>query len=178
MDRSPRLDSGGCTSILCDCCGFRHSCRQSAWSVQGRHGRGALVSRTAPGGRLTVVVGGPCCWRRDMRLVWREPADGDPEVRCLPHPHPTWSLRTTAPAGTVAVFDARLWHRRRDSLGTRIRRAMFMAYSSVADLARHRSETTCLRSAVRLLDDKTGGPSTGPPVSSRSIPRSTGPKGA
>jgi ectoine hydroxylase-related dioxygenase (phytanoyl-CoA dioxygenase family) len=33
------------------------------------------------------------------------------------------------PAGTVAVFDARLWHRRRDNLGTRIRRAMFMAYS-------------------------------------------------
>jgi ectoine hydroxylase len=33
------------------------------------------------------------------------------------------------PAGTVAVFDARLWHRRRDNLGTRTRRAMFMAYS-------------------------------------------------
>jgi ectoine hydroxylase-related dioxygenase (phytanoyl-CoA dioxygenase family) len=33
------------------------------------------------------------------------------------------------PAGTVAVFDARVWHRRRDNLGTRVRRAMFLAYS-------------------------------------------------
>jgi ectoine hydroxylase-related dioxygenase (phytanoyl-CoA dioxygenase family) len=33
------------------------------------------------------------------------------------------------PAGTVAVFDARLWHRRRDNLGTRVRRAMFWGYS-------------------------------------------------
>jgi ectoine hydroxylase len=33
------------------------------------------------------------------------------------------------PAGTVAVFDARLWHRRRDNLGRRVRRALFMAYS-------------------------------------------------
>jgi ectoine hydroxylase len=33
------------------------------------------------------------------------------------------------PAGTVAVFDARLWHGRRDNLGSRVRRALFMAYS-------------------------------------------------
>ena len=38
-------------------------------------------------------------------------------------------LPILGPAGTVAVFDARLWHRRRDNLGTRIRRAMFTAYS-------------------------------------------------
>src|SRR5215208_5719548 len=38
-------------------------------------------------------------------------------------------LPVLGPAGTVAVFDARLWHRRQDNLGTRIRRAMFMASS-------------------------------------------------
>lgn len=32
------------------------------------------------------------------------------------------------PAGRVAVFDARLWHRRRDDLGRRVRRATFVAY--------------------------------------------------
>jgi hypothetical protein len=31
--------------------------------------------------------------------------------------------------GAVAVFDARLWHRRGDNLGTRTRRAVFWAYS-------------------------------------------------
>lgn len=33
------------------------------------------------------------------------------------------------PANTVAIFDARLWHRRRDNLGPPTRRAIFMAYS-------------------------------------------------
>lgn len=33
------------------------------------------------------------------------------------------------PADTVAVFDARVWHRRRDNLGPRTRRAILMAYS-------------------------------------------------
>lgn len=45
---------------------------------------------------------------RDMRLLWRD--------------QPRVTLK-------VAVFDARVWHRRRDNLGTRTRRAVFMAYS-------------------------------------------------
>jgi ectoine hydroxylase len=92
---------------------------------------------------------------RDMRLLWRDqprvtlkvavyltdvdaPDDGALEV--VPRSHLDTASRhpgeeqpdgvpILAPAGTVAVFDARLWHRRRDNLGTRIRRAMFMAYS-------------------------------------------------
>jgi ectoine hydroxylase len=92
---------------------------------------------------------------RDMRLLWRDqprvtlkvavyltdvdsPDDGALEV--VPHSHLDDQSRYPAedqpggvpilgPAGTVAVFDARLWHRRRDNLGTRVRRAMFWAYS-------------------------------------------------
>jgi ectoine hydroxylase len=92
---------------------------------------------------------------RDMRLLWRDqprvtlkvavyltdvesPDDGALEV--VPCSHLDTASRypgeeqsdgvpILGPAGTVAVFDARLWHRRRDNLGTRIRRAMFMAYS-------------------------------------------------
>jgi ectoine hydroxylase len=92
---------------------------------------------------------------RDMRLLWREqprvtlkvavyltdvesPDDGALEV--VPRSHLDTAPRypgeeqpdgvpVLGPAGTVAVFDARLWHRRRDNLGTRVRRAMFMAYS-------------------------------------------------
>jgi ectoine hydroxylase-related dioxygenase (phytanoyl-CoA dioxygenase family) len=92
---------------------------------------------------------------RDMRLLWRdqprvtlkvavyltdvdEPDDGALEV--VPGSHLDAASRypdedqpggvpILGPAGTVAVFDARLWHRRRDNLGTRVRRAMFLAYS-------------------------------------------------
>ncbi|HEY8583400.1 MAG TPA: phytanoyl-CoA dioxygenase family protein, partial [Capillimicrobium sp.] len=92
---------------------------------------------------------------RDMRLLWRDqprvtvkvavllsdvesPDDGAMEV--VPRIHLDEAPRHPAdeqpdgvpilgPEGTVAVFDARLWHRRRDNLGTRTRRAMFMAYS-------------------------------------------------
>jgi hypothetical protein len=92
---------------------------------------------------------------RDMRLLWRDqprvtlkvaiyltdvetPDDGALEV--VPRSHldtasryPTQEqpdgVSVLGPAGTVAVFDARLWHRRRDNLGTRVRRAMFMGYS-------------------------------------------------
>ena len=92
---------------------------------------------------------------RDMRLLWRDQPRVTVKVRRLPHRRgvpddgalevvPGRHLDTTSrypteeqpagvsilgPAGTVAVFDARLWHRRRDNLGRRIRRAMFMAYS-------------------------------------------------
>ncbi len=90
-----------------------------------------------------------------MRLLWRDqprvtlkvavyltdvdsPDDGALEV--VPRSHLDTASRypteeqpdgvaILGPAGTVAVFDARLWHRRRDNLGSRIRRAMFMAYS-------------------------------------------------
>ena len=92
---------------------------------------------------------------RDMRLLWRDqprvtlkvavyltdvesPDDGALEV--VPRSHVDTASRypteeqpdgvpILGPAGAVAVFDARLWHRRRDNLGTRVRRAMFMAYS-------------------------------------------------
>lgn len=92
---------------------------------------------------------------RDMGLLWRDqprvtlkvaiyltdvesPDDGALEV--VPSSHldsapryPTEEqpdgMAILGPAGTVAVFDARVWHRRRDNLGTRTRRAMFMAYS-------------------------------------------------
>jgi ectoine hydroxylase len=92
---------------------------------------------------------------RDMHLPWRDqprvtlkvavyltdvdsPDDGALEV--VPRSHLDTESRYPAdeqpagvpilgPAGTVAVFDARLWHRRRDNLGTRTRRAMFWAYS-------------------------------------------------
>jgi ectoine hydroxylase len=92
---------------------------------------------------------------RDMRLLWRDqprvtlkvavyltdvvsPDDGALEVVPRSHLDATSRYPTEeqpagvpilGPAGTVAVFDARLWHRRRDNLGTRTRRAMFMAYS-------------------------------------------------
>jgi hypothetical protein len=92
---------------------------------------------------------------RDMRLLWRDqprvtlkvavyltdvesPDDGALEV--VPRSHLDTRSRypneeqpdgvpILGPAGTVAVFDARLWHRRRDNLGTRTRRAVFMGYS-------------------------------------------------
>jgi ectoine hydroxylase len=92
---------------------------------------------------------------RDMRLLWRDqprvtlkvavyltdvesPDDGALEV--VPGSHLDTASRyptdeqaagvpILGPAGTVFVFDARVWHRRRDNLGTRTRRAMFMAYS-------------------------------------------------
>jgi ectoine hydroxylase len=91
---------------------------------------------------------------RDMRLLWRDqprvtlkvavyltdvdsPDDGALEV--VPGSHLDTKPRHAAeqsggvailgPAGTVAAFDARVWHRRRDNLGTRTRRAIFMAYS-------------------------------------------------
>lgn len=92
---------------------------------------------------------------RDMRLLWRDqprvtlkvavyltdvesPDDGALEV--VPRSHLDTASRypneeqpngvpILGPAGTVAMFDARLWHRRRDNLGSRVRRAMFMAYS-------------------------------------------------
>ncbi len=92
---------------------------------------------------------------RDMRLVWRDqprvtvkaavyltdvesPDDGALEV--VPGSHLDTASRypdeeqpagtpILGPAGSVAAFDARLWHRRRDNLGTRTRRAVFMAYS-------------------------------------------------
>lgn len=92
---------------------------------------------------------------RDMRLLWRDqprvtlkvavyltdvdsPDDGALEV--VPRSHLDTQSRypdedqpdgvpILGPAGTVAVFDARLWHRRRDNLGARVRRAMFLAYS-------------------------------------------------
>ena len=92
---------------------------------------------------------------RDMRLLWRDqprvtvkvavyltdvesPDDGALEVVPGRHLDTTSRYPTEeqpagvsilGPAGTVAVFDARLWHCRRDNLGRRIRRAMFMAYS-------------------------------------------------
>lgn len=92
---------------------------------------------------------------RDMRLLWRdqprvtlkvavyltdvETAD-DGALEVVPRSHLDETSRypteeqpdgvpILGPAGTVAVFDARLWHRRRDNLGTRVRRAMFMGYS-------------------------------------------------
>jgi ectoine hydroxylase len=92
---------------------------------------------------------------RDMRLRWRdqprvtlkvavyltdvESAD-DGALEVVPGSHLDTASRypnedqsdgvpIVGPAGTVAVFDARLWHRRRDNLGTRIRRAIFWAYS-------------------------------------------------
>lgn len=92
---------------------------------------------------------------RDMRLLWRDqprvtlkvavyltdvesPDDGALEVvggshvdtaSRYPAEEQPGGVPILGPAGTVAVFDARLWHRRRDNLGTRVRRAMFMAYS-------------------------------------------------
>jgi hypothetical protein len=92
---------------------------------------------------------------RDMRLRWREqprvtvkvavylshvesPDDGalevvpgshlDTEAR-YPHEEQPAGVPVLGPAGTVVAFDARLWHRRRDNLGARTRRAMFLAYS-------------------------------------------------
>jgi ectoine hydroxylase len=92
---------------------------------------------------------------RDMRLLWKDqprvtlkvavyltdlatPDDGALEV--LPGSHldtasrypdaePDNPVSILGPAGTVAGFDARVWHRRRDNLGSLTRRAMFMAYS-------------------------------------------------
>jgi hypothetical protein len=92
---------------------------------------------------------------RDMRLLWRDQprvtlkvavyltdveAADDGALEVVPRSHLDEASRypdeeqpggvpILGPAGTVAVFDARLWHRRRDNLGARIRRAMFWAYS-------------------------------------------------
>jgi hypothetical protein len=92
---------------------------------------------------------------RDMRLLWRDQprvtlkvavyltdveAADDGALEVVPGSHLDEASRypdeeqadgvpILGPAGTVAVFDARLWHRRRDNLGTRVRRAMFWAYS-------------------------------------------------
>jgi len=92
---------------------------------------------------------------RDMRLLWRDQprvtlkvavyltdvdSGDDGALDVVPRSHLDEQSRypneeqpggvpILGPAGTVAVFDARLWHRRRDNLGTRVRRAMFWAYS-------------------------------------------------
>jgi len=92
---------------------------------------------------------------RDMRLLWRDQprvtlkvavyltdvdSADDGALEVVPRSHLDTNSRYPAeeqpngvpilgPAGTVAVFDARLWHRRRDNLGPRVRRAMFWAYS-------------------------------------------------
>jgi hypothetical protein len=92
---------------------------------------------------------------RDMRLLWRDQprvtlkvavyltpvrCEDEGALEVVPRSHLDTAARypteeqsegvsILGPAGTVAVFDARLWHRRRDNLGTRTRRAMFMAYS-------------------------------------------------
>jgi ectoine hydroxylase len=92
---------------------------------------------------------------RDMRLLWRDQprvtlkvavyltdveSSDDGALEVVPRSHLDTASRypneeqsegvpILGPAGTVAVFDARLWHGRRDNLGTRIRRAMFWAYS-------------------------------------------------
>jgi ectoine hydroxylase len=92
---------------------------------------------------------------RDMRLLWRDQprvtlkvaiyltdveAADDGALEVVPRSHLDTESRYPAedqpagvpilgPAGTVAVFDARLWHRRRDNLGSRVRRAIFWAYS-------------------------------------------------
>jgi hypothetical protein len=92
---------------------------------------------------------------RDMRLLWRDQprvtlkvavylsdvaSADDGALEVVPGSHlDAASRRPTqeqpngvpilGPAGTVAAFDARLWHRRRDNVGTRVRRAMFLAYS-------------------------------------------------
>jgi ectoine hydroxylase len=42
---------------------------------------------------------------------------------------PEDSVSVTVPAGTVLLFDARVWHRRRDNLGTVTRKAIFLAYT-------------------------------------------------
>jgi ectoine hydroxylase-related dioxygenase (phytanoyl-CoA dioxygenase family) len=92
---------------------------------------------------------------RDMKLLWKD----QPRVTCkvvvyltdvesqkdgalevLPGSHLDVNSRypeddvdggvaILGPAGTVAMFDARVWHRRGDNLGEKTRRAMFMAYS-------------------------------------------------
>jgi len=92
---------------------------------------------------------------RDMRLLWRDQprvtlkvavyltdvdAADDGALEVVPGSHLDTASRypteeqpdgvpILGPAGTVAVFDARLWHRRRDNRGTRVRRALFMGYS-------------------------------------------------
>ena len=140
---------------------------------------------------------------RDMRLLWRDqprvtlkvavyltdvesPDDGALEV--VPRSHLDTASRypteeqpdgvpILGPAGTVAVFDARLWHRRRDNLGTRIRRAMFMAYSyrwlTSRDIPFEDVPEWAglpLGSAVSCSGTRRSTRSTGPPASSRSIP--------
>lgn len=92
---------------------------------------------------------------RDMGLVWRDQprvtlkvavyltdvkAADDGALEVVPRSHLDTASRypteeqpdgvpILGPAGSVAVFDARMWHRRRDNLGRRVRRAMFMGYS-------------------------------------------------
>jgi len=48
----------------------------------------------------------------------REPAIDPPDAAAM-----------TVPARTVVLFDARVWHRRRDNLGQTTRKAMFLAYT-------------------------------------------------
>ena len=42
---------------------------------------------------------------------------------------PSDSVAITVSAGSVVVFDTRIWHRRRDNLGSTTRMALFLAYS-------------------------------------------------
>lgn len=42
---------------------------------------------------------------------------------------PADGVAVTVPAGTVVVFDARVWHRRRDNLGSSTRKAMYINYT-------------------------------------------------
>jgi hypothetical protein len=42
---------------------------------------------------------------------------------------PDEGVSLTVPAGTVALFDARVWHRRRDNIGQNTRKALFFAYT-------------------------------------------------
>jgi ectoine hydroxylase len=42
---------------------------------------------------------------------------------------PEDAVAMIVPAGSVVLFDARAWHRRRDNLGTSTRKAMFLNYT-------------------------------------------------
>jgi hypothetical protein len=44
-------------------------------------------------------------------------------------PDPDDAVAVIVPAGSVVVFDTRVWHRRRDNLGTSTRKAMFLNYT-------------------------------------------------
>jgi ectoine hydroxylase len=56
--------------------------------------------------------------RSHFDLVSRPPAED-----------PAEAVAMVVPAGSVVLFDARVWHRRRDNLGTATRKAIFMAYT-------------------------------------------------